>query len=140
MAYFPDFSPYSYGRGQHPNVFHIGWLDRDYPFPTGPIDPSSLTTLRILAKAPVEQYRGKHLCNLCSEPAGLVKKTVKDRVYMDPSCSWAVWAAQRSGNGEIRVQSDKHVFAAPVLIVHYIEEHHYLPPADFLIAVERAGR
>jgi hypothetical protein len=29
-------------------------------------------------------------------------------------------------------------FAAPVLIVHYIEEHGYLPPAEFLKAVEEA--
>jgi hypothetical protein len=29
-------------------------------------------------------------------------------------------------------------FAAPVLIVHYIEEHNYLPPTQFLQAVEEA--
>jgi hypothetical protein len=29
-------------------------------------------------------------------------------------------------------------FAAPVLIVHYIEEHCYLPPTQFLQAIEQA--
>jgi hypothetical protein len=27
-------------------------------------------------------------------------------------------------------------FAAPMLIIHYIEEHSYLPPAAFLRAIE----
>jgi hypothetical protein len=31
------------------------------------------------------------------------------------------------------------IFAAPVLIVHYIEEHNYLPPAQFLEAVAKSG-
>jgi hypothetical protein len=30
------------------------------------------------------------------------------------------------------------IFAAPILITHYIEEHGYLPPAEFLKAVEKA--
>jgi hypothetical protein len=34
------------------------------------------------------------------------------------------------------VRCGKSDFAAPVLIVHYIEEHGYLPPADFLKAIE----
>jgi hypothetical protein len=41
-------------------------------------------------------------------------------------------------NGEIRVPHGGITFAAPVLIVHYIEEHRYLPPAEFLKAVEEA--
>jgi len=46
------------------------------------------------------------------------------------------WAEQHSSNGEIRVRLENITFAAPVLIVHYIEEHGYLSPADFVKAVE----
>ena len=54
-------------------------------------------------------------------------------------CTWAEWIDQRSGNGEIKVSGQGITFAAPVLIVHYIEQHRYLPPAQFLEAVERAN-
>ena len=57
---------------------------------------------------------------------------------IDPNCSWMRWAEQRWSNGEIRVVKEGLTFAAPVLIVHYIEEHGYLPPAQFIEAVERA--
>jgi hypothetical protein len=48
------------------------------------------------------------------------------------------WLASRASNGEIRVSRAGVTFAAPVLIVHYIEEHGYLPPVQFLTAVEEA--
>jgi len=63
---------------------------------------------------------------------------VPNRVFFDPNCSWLRWADQRSSNGEIRVSGEGIVFAAPVLIVHYIEAHSYLPPAQFLKAVDNA--
>ncbi|MEO5923817.1 MAG: hypothetical protein ABIR70_08335 [Bryobacteraceae bacterium] len=135
MAYFPDLSPYAYGREAHPNVFHIGWLDTSHPFPTGQVDVRLVKKLKRFARTPVELYRGHHLCNLCSEPAGLVQKTLPNRVVLDPACSWAVWAAPRMGNGEVRVQGETGILAAPVLIVHYIVEHGYLPPTEFLKAV-----
>jgi hypothetical protein len=54
---------------------------------------------------------------------------------IDPDCSWMHWAEQRWSNGEIRVPGDDVIYAAPLLIVHYIEEHGYLPPAEFLKAL-----
>jgi hypothetical protein len=52
--------------------------------------------------------------------------------------TWARWVDQRSGNGEIRVSREGITFAAPVLIVHYIEVHKYLPPQHFLKAIEES--
>jgi len=40
------------------------------------------------------------------------------------------------GNGEIRVAGlNGLVYVAPVLIVHYVQVHSYLPPAEFIRAV-----
>jgi hypothetical protein len=40
------------------------------------------------------------------------------------------------GNGEIRVRAlDGKIYVAPVLILHYIGRHQYLPPGVFLEAV-----
>jgi len=60
-------------------------------------------------------------------------------IVIDPNCAWARWADQCSSNGEIRVRFGNVTFAAPVLIAHYIEEHGYLPPADFLTAIEQTA-
>jgi hypothetical protein len=111
MAYFRDLSPYAYGHAHHPGVVHVGWLDGIHSFPKGAVDSRLLEKIKLLSREP-----------------GLV---------IDPNCAWARWVDQRSSNGEIRVRSGNVTFAAPVLIAHYIEEHAYLPPGEFLKAVEQ---
>jgi hypothetical protein len=138
MAYFPDLAPYAYGHRAHPGVVHVGWLSGSHPFPEGPVESRLIKKMKLLAEQPVERYRGVHLCDLCVAPPDLEKTIMTNRVVIDPNCSWAKWASQRSGNGEIRVASSGVTLAAPVLIVHYIEEHCYLPPAQFLKAIEEA--
>jgi hypothetical protein len=138
MAYFPDLAPYAYGHSAHPGVVHVGWLDDSHPFPKGPVESRLIKKMKLLKEKPVELYRGTHLCELCVAPPDLEKTIMPNRIVIDPNCSWSQWAAQRSGNGEIRVSSSGVTFAAPVLIVHYIEEHCYLPPAQFLKAIEEA--
>jgi hypothetical protein len=138
MTYFSDHSPYAYGHGSHPGVVHVGWLDNIRPYPKGTVDARLIEKMKLLASTPVELYRGKHICELCVEPPDLVKTTQPNRVVLDPNCSWARWVNQRSSNGEIRVSGEGIIFAAPVLIVHYIEAHNYLPPTAFLRAVEGA--
>lgn len=136
MAYFPDLSPYAYRHGSHPGVVHVGWLDNEHPYPTGSVDDRLIEKIRWLASKPVELYRGKHICELCVEPADVVKTSLHNRATIDPECSWAKWAAGRWSNGEIRVTRGGMTFAAPLLIVHYLEAHQYLPPDEFLKAIE----
>ena len=138
MTYFPDHSPYAYGHGSHPGVVHLGWLDNIHPYPKGAVDARLIEKMKLLTSKPVQLYRGKHICELCDEPPDIVKTTLPDRVVIDPNCSWARWVDERSSNGEIRVSREGIIFAAPVLIVHYIEAHSYLPPTQFLKAVEAA--
>jgi hypothetical protein len=108
------------------------------PFPHGAVEARLIEKMKRLAAKPVELYRGKHICELCAEPPDLVKTNLTNRVVINPNCSWARWVGQRSSNGEIGVSRGGVTFAAPLLIVHYIEEHGYLPPSDFLKAVEEA--
>jgi hypothetical protein len=140
MAYFQDLSPYAYGHRGHPAVVHVGWLDSTHPFRKGAVESRLIEKMKLLSRTPVELYRGKHFCDLCTEPPNL-EKTFTSKApglvrYIDPNCSWARWMDQRSSNGEIRVRYGELTFAAPLLIVHYIEEHGYLPPAEFLKAIE----
>ena len=83
MAYFPDLSPYAYGR-----------LTEATPPP--------------------------------------------NRLVLNMASSFGRWLAARISNGEIRVSREGITFAAPLLIAHYIEEHGYLPPDEFLRAIEEA--
>ena len=138
MTYFSDHSPYAYGHGSHPGVVHVGWLDDIHPYPTGTVDALLIEKMKLLASNPVELYRGKHICELCVKSPDLVKTRLPNSVVLDPNCSWARGSDQRSSNGEIRVSGEGIIFAAPVLIVHYIEVHNYLPPTEFLRAVEKA--
>jgi hypothetical protein len=39
------------------------------------------------------------------------------------------------GNGEIWVVKGETLYIAPYLIIHYIEEHNYQPPEEFIDAV-----
>lgn len=138
MAYFPDLTPYAYGHPQ-PGVVHVGWLDVVHHFPKGTVEHHLIEKMKHLAATPVELYRGKHLCEVCTVPPDAEMTFVPDRWnVIDTNCSWARWAESRQSNGEIRVTDEGVTYAAPVLIVHYIEEHSYLPPAQFLKAIGNA--
>jgi hypothetical protein len=131
MAYFPDLSPYAYGHDAHPGVVHVGWLDNVHHFTHGTVETRLIGKMMLLAAKPVETYCGLHVCELCVKPPNLITDTGGTNLGV-----WSEWANQRSGTGEIRVSHRGITFAAPVLIVHYIEEHGYLPPSVFLKAVE----
>jgi hypothetical protein len=123
MAHFPDLSPYAYGHQPHPGVVHVGWLDGSHDYSRGKVAGHVIERLMQLATQPTELYRGFHICELCSHPKGLLAEA-----------DWE-WAKSRASNGEIRITSGSITYAAPILIVHYIQEHGYLPPDEFLRAV-----
>jgi len=133
MSYFPDLSPYDYGKGFYPGVVHVGWLDRHHDYPKGSVPREIVKKLQILATQPVELYMGYHECELCVPPAGVSDDPPEGSGNLPQA--WVDWIRPRSSNGEIRVTFEGVTYAAPVLIVHNIEEHCYLPPAVFLQAV-----
>jgi len=114
MSYFPDLSPYAYGHESHPNVVHVGWLDGVHEYPKGSVQPALIAKMKSLAKSPVELYRGFHVCEICRD-------------------------SERRSNGEIRVKHGGVTYAAPIGIVHYIEAHSYLPPVEFLQAIDEVA-
>lgn len=126
--YFADLSQYKYSRGDsRPNVVNIGWLSSDHPFLKGLVSDEFLARLRKLIQAPVDLTRGFHLCEFCPPPPATT--TEGGLPSIDP-------APGTIGNGEIRV-SDKSgkTYVAPVLILHYVQAHGYLPPSEFIQAV-----
>lgn len=127
MAYFPELSPYQYGlRRPIPGILHVGWLDDLHSFSRGAVGEDVVAKLKELRKKPVNSLFGFHVCQICC-PRSLAKHS---KEYIE-----VVTDARCNGNGEIRIKLDGITYAAPVLIIHYIEEHGYLPPEDFLDAV-----
>ena len=135
MAYFADLSPYAYGGEPQPGVVHVGWLDAEHLIPRGPLPPGVLERLRALAKNPVELYRGLHHCERCCDLdcTGLSSEEILHRFRTFDEMPGV------RGTGEIRVSGDGLIYAAPVMIVHYIERHDYQPPREFIDAVMRAN-
>lgn len=114
MAHQQDLEPCTYGfPGAGQNLLSVGWLAHGHAFPQGRCEPAFVARLRELLKdvwAPVV-FCGPHFCELCppSRTAG--------------------------GVANLFVPSENAVFVAPELVVHYIEEHSYCPPAEFVAAV-----
>jgi hypothetical protein len=123
MAYFKDLTEYSYFHsGKRPNTKNTGWLAREYPFEKELPNSRTLDLLWSLSAVMVVATRGRHLCDLC-EPHSLITAERND-------------ISITLGSSEARIFSRQNeVYAAPSLIYHYVNTHHYKPPDEFLRAL-----
>jgi hypothetical protein len=99
----------------------VGWLEHPAEFNQGVAPVELLPKLRQLVESAREKYphyyfRGVHACSLCAA-AGC-------------EGPGPVWSQEN-----IFVPGSDEVFVAPGGIVHYVEEHNYLPPDEFIKAV-----
>jgi hypothetical protein len=125
MSYFEDLTPYTYYHsGIRDNTVNIGWLDIDYPYQRGEAPVEFSDKLWDFVKISLFRMRGFHICNLCPENELSPLVIHKDGVDL------------KLGNDEIRVLGEAgKIYAAPNLIYHYVTEHEYQPPAEFIQAV-----
>jgi hypothetical protein len=123
--YFKDLSPYSYlGREPDTNTLTVGWLDSEHEFPKGSVKEQILYRVLGLCFKPINQTRGFHQSSfLQPSPVGYSVEYNGKKMLL--------------GSAEIRVPGKNGKFyAAPNLIYHYIKDCNYLPPQEFLDAVE----
>jgi hypothetical protein len=128
MAEFEDLTPYSYGETpQSGRALNVGWIGRSAAFTRGDVASGVLRRLIELAASPAAVERGLHYCELCD-----VDSPVRIDTSLSPKGRVSL------GTGEIRVLSDDGAatYCAPTLIVHYILDHGYCPPDDFVQAVQ----
>jgi hypothetical protein len=113
-----------------PEFTMIGWLDPVHPFNKGEPDKNLLTALMSLLKDPfqVRYSMGWEVCQLCN--------TAEDKPL------WVEFAGRKvkAGVANLLVPGEGHIYYAPSLLIHYMLEHKYLPPADFQSAVLRSPR
>jgi hypothetical protein len=120
MSFFPDMGCQSMvASGDH--VRAIGWLHPDHPYTKGEVPAEFLARLKAFAARSEDSARalsfvafgGPHVCEFCT-------------------CGF--WE-RAFGIGNFGVPSGALLFVAPEMVVHYIEQHGYCPPPDFVAAV-----
>ncbi len=128
MAYLADLSDYNYlAEFMRPGTKAVGWLDERHEFQTSPPDEAVLSALWEFCKTSVAQTRGFHPCPFCDNKAATEVQRDGRSLLL--------------GTAEIRVFSqDGQVYAAPTLIYHYVAEHHYRSPAEFVSALLNGPR
>jgi len=122
--YLRDLSPYPYkGVSQFLGTLSVGWLAKQYPYSQGETSEDFKERLFVFCLNHVRQTRGFHVCEFCTpSPPFLVYAQRGDK---------EVWL----GSAEIRVVYQGNIYAAPDLIYHYVIEHQYRPPDEFIEAV-----
>jgi len=117
---------WTYERLYHPDKVYIavGWLE-DAPIPTGET-PAGLVEmlLKVADSRHAAQMRGYHWCTYCADT---------DDPYVIPNGKGKLL---HLGSAEIWVPGKGNiVYCAPNLIIHYIRDHSYKPPQEFIDAV-----
>ncbi|GAA3661090.1 hypothetical protein ACLIYM_24680 [Streptomyces fenghuangensis] len=127
MTYYADLTPYSYDEVDSSNtLLNVGWLSREHGYRTGEAPEGLIEALAKLAERKVNMQRGMHFCELCPSFEVARENTSRGNTFI--------------GSGEIRVPGrEGAVYAAPAMIVHYVESHAYLPPEEFIESVLALG-
>jgi hypothetical protein len=137
MTWYADLSPYTYIQDVYRRngreytlppqmILNVGWLDADHDFSIGNPPPGFVDTLAELCVENAQaRTRGFQECRFC---------TTEDFEY--PSTFDIGDRKLRLGSAEVRVVSmNGTMLTAPNLVVHYVDRHRYLPPAEFIEAV-----
>ena len=96
----------------------VGWLTQKHPFATGKVPGKFLARL-VLHSQPQHRVFAvptPQRCRLCGETVMLSD-------------------GDRLGSAELRIIGETEIYATPDLIYHYVTEHNYLPPDEFIDAV-----
>lgn len=122
--YLRDLSPYPHKKEhQFLSTLSVGWLAKQHPYFQGETSEDFKERLFVFCLNHVRQTRGFHVCEFCTpSPPFLVYAQRDDK---------EVWL----GSAEIRVVYQGNIYAAPDLIYHYVIEHQYRPPDEFIEAV-----
>ena len=129
--YYPDLSPYTYFARSEPEglkPLNVGWLG--HKCPRGETSPEFKSRLFqfCLDDTIVQLARGFHNCTFCHMSLDRWLSSAESRYGPRAHCA-------SIGNGEIRVIGPKALYAAPALVYHYVVEHRYKPPDEFIQAV-----
>lgn len=121
MAFFVDMTPWGYVAGGS-ILTAVGWLEGDQLYARGDTPADVVEKLdRICSrKLSVVGVLGIHECTLC--PPEDLERGVQPE----------------AGVNNLIIPGDNTTYVFPELIIHYIRDHGYAPPAEFCAAVRRS--
>ncbi len=124
--YLQDLTPHPYEREYMLfKTLSVGWLAKDKSYRICSTCEDFRERLFLYCLYPVLRTRGFHECEFCASPSSETRLVRRDKRE--------IWL----GSAEIRVMYEDAVYAAPDLIYHYVTEHMYCPPDEFIEAVLR---
>ena len=127
MSYYRD-GGHHLEIADDPAIRTVGWLGAPHPVPQGNVGPDEIAKIWQLIHLrfqPVES-EGWETCTYCfGDPDEQPIELMHDGKYV------------MLGANNIYVPAGGLIYVAPDQIIHYIEEHGYGPPADFLEALRK---
>ena len=123
MAFTQDLDTKVYTYPEDARHRAVGWLSIAQPFNEAEPEPEFLSRLKECVSFDTMQYRydpltcaahsffGLHICELCNSIRG---------------------------SGSLFLPGEKVIYIAPQMVYHYVKDHHYVPPDDFVAAVVNA--
>jgi hypothetical protein len=114
--------------------YPVGWLGSTVPT-TGPVPDECIVRLLDAYKRGLclsDGWLGWHNCEICTTegewyPGGQIGPVVR----------WKGEELRLYGHGHQLVEHEGRVYVCPALVLHYILDHGYRPPDEFVLAVVR---
>jgi hypothetical protein len=116
--YFPDLGSET-EIADAPFVRAIGWLAPESPYPRGVVSPDCLARIA-------------DFCALCTESAIALGWPFAAGPHHCEFCGEAAAA------GNLGVPASDLLYVCPEMLAHYVRDHSYLPPQEFIDAVMQA--
>jgi hypothetical protein len=130
MTYYEDLSPYEYVKESIPagvSAVNVGWLEPGQEYMQGEVPEDFIDVLAVTVRDSRRmKMRGWHSCQLTHVG------------YAEPYPTTVDVGGQKVslGGAEIRVVAKSGEWLiAPDLVLHYVLNHSYKPPTDFIEAV-----
>jgi hypothetical protein len=150
--YFEDLTPYTYSdetayrdedgayvRLGTDNTVNVGWLEGSMPYEEGETPEAFHEKLLEYCYTDyvVNQSKGFHPCDLPDCPLKEDAHNPGEAIAGKPEPIEEEEGERVAmfGSGELRVVGEDVIYAAPTLIYHYVVDHQYMPPREFIDAV-----
>ena len=146
MTWFQDLQPcYYFGEEAATCLRAVGWLDNTALFTEGVCEATVVQRLieyRENPWQPFGPFSGRHECNLCaaeSSPQSYwtkmghivgTKRPVGQQVVSNEPGQ-----ANATSHSNLFIPGDGVIYVCPEGIIHYVQQHNYLPPREFVNAV-----
>lgn len=129
-TYYPDLTPYQYEDKIYPKILNIGWLDVNHQFEIGSVQNEIVEKILLLTC-------GVKNINLISMKVRSFKHCPFDENVIEidiPNTN----RTRLLGISELCIPNKVNniLYCFPDMLYHYITHHQYLPPLEFLQAIE----